>query len=47
MINLLLREIERFHNQLDTAAGIRDFGLIERHIGITQSYSVTRLIQAG
>lgn len=29
MINLLLREIERFHNQLDTAAGVRDFGLIE------------------
>ena len=47
MINLLLREIERFHNQLDTAAGVRDFGLIERHVGITQAYSVARLIQAG
>ena len=30
MINLLLREIERFHNQLDTAAGVRDFGIKNR-----------------
>ena len=30
MINLLLREIERFHNQIDTAAGVRDFGIKNR-----------------
>ena len=29
MINLLLREIERFHEQLGTVGGVRDIGLVE------------------